>query len=86
LPLSKGPQLEWYQRLWEHIRREAKAAAEADLFASAEALHINLIGASTEHLVASAETAEDLATVVQIIRAAEAAALARPKLMRPTIH
>jgi len=84
--VSDDPRLQWYQRLWNHIRSEAEAASEAELFPTAECLHINLIAASIEHLVASAETLEDLATVVQIVRAAEAMALSRSKLMRPTIH
>jgi hypothetical protein len=84
--MSEDLCLAWYQRLWEHIRQEAEAAIAAGLFSTAEAMHINLIGASMEHLVACAETAEDLAMVVQIIRAAEASALARSKHVRPTVH
>ena len=84
--MSEDPRFEWYLRLWRLIQAEAKAATDAELFASAEALHINLIGASMAHLVACAETAEDLATVIQIIRAAEALSLARSKHVRPTIH
>jgi hypothetical protein len=76
----------WHQRLWEHIRQEAEAATAAELFSTAEAMHVNLIGASMEYLVACAETAEDLAAVVQIIQAAEASALARSKHAPPTIH
>jgi hypothetical protein len=84
--MSEDPRLAWYQRLWEHIRQEAEAASAAELFSTAEAMHVNLIGASMEHLVSCAETPEDLATVVEIIRAAEALALARSKHARPTIH
>jgi hypothetical protein len=65
-----------------HIPDEAKAATEAELFDTAEALHTYLVAAAIEHLAACAETIEDRARVVQIVRCAEAASLARCKALQ----
>jgi hypothetical protein len=39
--MSDDPKLAWYTALWTHIRDQAKAATRADLFDTAEALHVN---------------------------------------------
>jgi len=80
------PRLDWYQRLWLLIRHEADAASRAKLFISGEDLHLHLVGAAIEHLLASCEEPADLATALEIIRKAEALALKRWKFARQSLH
>jgi hypothetical protein len=84
--MSDDPRLDWYLRLYDLIVQEAATATADGLFNSPDAMHVNLIGAPIAHLIACCETAEDLERVVQIVRTAEAAALARSRLLQPTMH
>jgi hypothetical protein len=84
--MSADRSLDWYLRLYTLIVEEAATATADGLFESPDALHVNLVGAPIEHLIACSETMEDLERVVQIVRTAEALALARARFLLPTVH
>ena len=84
--MSDDPRLDWYLRLYDLIVQEAATATADGLFKSPEVMHINLVGAPIAHLIACCETIEDLERVFQIVRTAEELALARSRLLQPTVH
>jgi hypothetical protein len=84
--MSDDPRTDWYVNLVNLIAREAAAATADGLFACAEAMHVNLVGAAIEHLIVCCETIEDLERAVQIVRAAEALALDRAWMRQARPH